>query len=72
MDSGDFVRTRGEHWLSGRWRVLRRLFQSVLFYVLLLHLGAMTLTWNLVCLVLYRFLPREQGLVIGRAAISSI
>jgi 1-acyl-sn-glycerol-3-phosphate acyltransferase len=53
-------------------RVLRRLFQRVLFYVLLLHLGAMSLTWNLVCLVLYPFLPRQQGLVIGRAAISSV
>jgi 1-acyl-sn-glycerol-3-phosphate acyltransferase len=32
----------------------------------------MSLTWNLVCLVLYPFLPRKQGLVIGRAAISSV
>lgn len=53
-------------------RVLRRLFQRVLFYVMLLHLAAMSLTWNLVCLVLYPFLPRQQGLVIGRAAISSV
>ena len=53
-------------------RALQRLFQSVLFYVLLLHLGAMSLTWNLVCLMLYPFLPRQQGLVIGRAAISSV
>jgi len=52
--------------------LLRRLFQSVLFYVLLLHLGAMSLTWNLVCFVLYPFLTREQGVVIGRAAISSV
>jgi len=37
-------------------RVLRRLFQSALFYVLLLHLGAMSLTWNLVSLMLYPFL----------------
>ena len=72
MDSGDFVRTRGEHRLRCRLRVLRRLFQSVLFYVLLVHLGAMSLTWNLVSLVLYPFLPRQQGLVIGRAAISWI
>jgi 1-acyl-sn-glycerol-3-phosphate acyltransferase len=53
-------------------RVLRRLFQRVLFYVMLLHLAAMSLTWNLVCLVLYSLLPRQQGLVIGRAAISSV
>ncbi len=53
-------------------RVLRRLFQSVSFYVLLLHLGAMSLTWNLICLVLYPCLPRQRGLVIGRAAISSV
>ena len=53
-------------------RVFRRLFQRVLFYMLLLHLAAMSLTWNLVCLVLYPLLPRQQGLVIGRAAISSV
>jgi 1-acyl-sn-glycerol-3-phosphate acyltransferase len=50
----------------------RRLFRSVLFYVLLLHLGAMSLTWNLVCLLLYPFLSRRQGVVVGRAAISSV
>ena len=72
MDSADFVRTRGEHRLRCRLRVLRRLFQSVLFYVLLVHLGAMSLTWNLVSLVLYPFLPHRQGQVIGRAAISWI
>jgi 1-acyl-sn-glycerol-3-phosphate acyltransferase len=48
------------------------LFQNVLFYVLLLHLGAMSLTWNLACLVLYPLLPPRQGQVVGRAAISSI
>ena len=51
---------------------LRRLFQTVLFYVLLAHLGAMSLTWNLVCLLLYPFLTREHGVVVGRAAISSV
>ena len=50
----------------------RRLFQTVLFYVLLAHLGAMSLTWNLVCLLLYPFLTREHGVVVGRAAISSV
>ena len=53
-------------------RAWRRLYQSALFYVLLLHLGAMSLTWNLVCLVLHPFLSRERGLVVGRAAISSV
>jgi 1-acyl-sn-glycerol-3-phosphate acyltransferase len=53
-------------------RFLGRLFQGTLFYVLLLHLGAMSLTWNLVCVLLYPFLTRQQGVVIGRAAISSV
>jgi 1-acyl-sn-glycerol-3-phosphate acyltransferase len=53
-------------------RSLRRLFQSIFFYVLLAHLGAMSLTWNLVCTVLYPFLSRAQGVVVGRAAISSV
>ena len=53
-------------------RFLRRLFQSFLFYVVLAHLGAMSLTWNFVCLLLYPFLTREQGVVVGRAAISSV
>jgi 1-acyl-sn-glycerol-3-phosphate acyltransferase len=44
----------------------------MLFYVLLLHLGAMSLTWNLVSLVLYPILSRRQGTVVGRAAISSV
>lgn len=52
--------------------LLRRLFQGFLFYVLLAHLGAMSLTWNLVCFVIYPFLTREQGVVVGRAAISSV
>lgn len=51
---------------------LRRFFQILLFYVLLLHLGAMSLTWNFVCFLLYPFLTREQGVVVGRAAISSV
>ena len=51
---------------------LRRLCQGFLFYVLLAHLGAMSLTWNLVCFLLYPFLTREQGVVVGRAAISSV
>jgi 1-acyl-sn-glycerol-3-phosphate acyltransferase len=51
---------------------VRRAFQTALFYVLLFHLGAMSLTWNLVCTVLYPFLTRAQGVVVGRAAISSV
>jgi 1-acyl-sn-glycerol-3-phosphate acyltransferase len=57
------------------WRLrfsFRRLFQGFLFYVLLLHLAAMSLTWNFVCLLMYPFLSRQQGVVIGRAAISSV
>jgi 1-acyl-sn-glycerol-3-phosphate acyltransferase len=44
----------------------------LVFYMALFHLGAMSLTWSLVCLVLFPFLSREQGIVIGRAAISSV
>ena len=51
---------------------LQRFVQIVLFYVLLAHLGAMSLTWNLVCFVIYPFLSRAQGVVVGRAAISSV
>ena len=51
---------------------MKRFAQCVMFYVLLAHLGAMSLTWNLVALVLYPLLPREQGTVVGRAAISSV
>ena len=53
-------------------RTVRRLFQGLLFYVVLLHLGAMSLTWNLVALVLYPLLSREQGVLVGRASISWI
>lgn len=50
----------------------KRLIQCTFFYVLLLHLGAMSLTWNLVCLLLHPLLPRAHGVVVGRAAISSV
>ena len=53
-------------------RVLKRFVQSLLFYVLLIHLAAMSLTWNLVALLLYPLLPRGHGTVVGRAAISSV
>jgi 1-acyl-sn-glycerol-3-phosphate acyltransferase len=53
-------------------RLLKQLVAGFFFYIALLHLGAMSLTWNLVCFALYPFLTREQGTVIGRAAISSV
>jgi 1-acyl-sn-glycerol-3-phosphate acyltransferase len=53
-------------------RVLRRLVQSVIFYVLLLHLAMMSLTWNFIAFVLYPLLPRANGQLVGRAAIASV
>lgn len=53
-------------------RALVRVWQCGLFYIVLLHLAAMSLTWNLVCTLLYPFLSRAQGVVVGRAAISSV
>ena len=53
-------------------RVLRRFIHSVMFYVLLAHLAMMSLTWSLVSLVLYPLLSRENGVIVGRAAISSV
>ena len=51
---------------------LRQLLAGTAFYLALLHLGAMSLTWNLACWLIYPFLPRQHGIVIGRAAISSV
>ena len=53
-------------------RVLRRFVHSVMFYVLLTHLAMMSLTWSLVSLALYPLLSRENGVIVGRAAISSV
>ena len=53
-------------------RHLRRLFQHAAFYLLLIHLAAMSLTWNLVAALLHPFLPPHAGTVVGRAAISSV
>jgi 1-acyl-sn-glycerol-3-phosphate acyltransferase len=53
-------------------RLLRRFVHSVMFYVLLTHLAMMSLTWSLVSLVLYPLLSRENGVIVGRAAISSV
>ncbi len=52
--------------------VLLRCFHVLMFYVLLIHLAAMSLTWNLVSALIYPFIPRRHGLVLGRAAISSV
>jgi 1-acyl-sn-glycerol-3-phosphate acyltransferase len=43
-----------------------------MFYALLTHLAGMSLTWNLVSLLLYPLLPRAHGIVVGRAAIASV
>lgn len=74
MDTRDVVRTRAEQRLSplALPAVMKRLFQCAMFYVVLLHLGAMSLTWNLVSLLLYPILSRKQGTIVGRAAISSV
>ena len=53
-------------------RALRRLGQRAMFYVILFHLGMMSLTWGCACLLLHPLLPRRAGLVLGRAAISSV
>ena len=53
-------------------RAVRRIAQVFLFYVLLIHLGAMSLTWNLVAALIHPFLSRGQGTIVGRAAISSV
>ncbi len=53
-------------------RRIKRWGHCTLFYVLLLHLGAMSLTWCFVSLLLYPLLPRAHGTVLGRAAISSV
>ena len=51
-------------------RRIKRWVHCTFFYVLLLHLGAMSLTWCLVSLLLYPLVPRAPGTVLGRAAIA--
>ncbi len=51
---------------------LKRQCQRVLFYVLLAHLGAMLLTWSMLSLLLYPLLSHPHGVVVGRAAVSSV
>ena len=53
-------------------RFVERPLKCVLFYVLLFHLGAMSLTWNLISMMLYPILSSTQGTIVGRAAISSV
>lgn len=43
---------------------------TLLLYALLLLLGAISLAWNLVAMLLYPVLPRARGLAIGRAGIA--
>lgn len=54
--------------------ILRRLWleplQRVLLLVLLLGLGLMSLTWNLIAAVLYPLLPARRRAAIGRAGIA--
>lgn len=52
---------------------MKRLFTlplSLALMLLLLLLGLMSLVWNVVALGLYPLLPRERGLVVGRAGIA--
>ncbi|WP_374565639.1 lysophospholipid acyltransferase family protein [Ideonella sp.] len=42
----------------------------LLLYAQLLLLGLISLGWNLIAAVLYPLLPRQRGLVVGRAGIS--
>lgn len=49
---------------------LKQFVVGIAFYMALLHLGAMSLSWNLACTLMYPFLPRDKGILIGRAAIS--
>lgn len=53
-------------------RALLRWPLGVLLHLHLLLLGVVSLAWNLVALLLYPLLPRERGLVLGRAVISHV
>ena len=72
MGAGEIVRARDEQRLKAGTRPVLRLYQTTLFYVMLFHLGMMSLTWNLFAFAAYPLLPRRHGLVLGRAAISSV
>jgi 1-acyl-sn-glycerol-3-phosphate acyltransferase len=45
---------------------------TLLLYALLLLLGAISLTWNLIAVVLHPVLPPRRGQAIGRAAIAHL
>jgi 1-acyl-sn-glycerol-3-phosphate acyltransferase len=49
---------------------LHQIVIGVMFYLALLLLGVGSLTWNLLSWLLYPFLPRHRGTVIGRAGIA--
>ncbi|QAZ41325.1 1-acyl-sn-glycerol-3-phosphate acyltransferase [Methylibium sp. Pch-M] len=54
-------------------RSMKRLFAlplSLALLALLLLLGVMSTIWNLTALLLYPLLPRDRGLVVGRAGIA--
>ncbi|CAN5681972.1 hypothetical protein BH11PSE13_BH11PSE13_18380 [soil metagenome] len=51
-------------------RLLATIPLALLLYTLLLFLGAMSLGWNLIAMVLHPVLPARHGLRIGRAGIS--
>ncbi|RYF65794.1 MAG: 1-acyl-sn-glycerol-3-phosphate acyltransferase, partial [Comamonadaceae bacterium] len=44
---------------------------ALLLYLLLLFLGLMSLSWNLIAMVLHPLLPEPTGLRVGRAGISA-
>lgn len=50
--------------------VLLKLPLTLWLHAQLLLLGVMSTVWNLVALLLYPLLPRERGLVVGRAGIA--
>jgi 1-acyl-sn-glycerol-3-phosphate acyltransferase len=52
--------------------ILRNLGQAALLYLLLLLLGFMSLSWNLLSTLLGPLLPAQPGQVLGRAAISHV
>lgn len=53
-------------------RVLRGLLHSVLLYLVLLMLGTVSLSWNLLAALLYPILPRRRATALGRAAAANI
>ena len=52
--------------------VLTGFAQRSLLYVLLAHLGAVSLVWNLLACVLHPFVPARPGTAVGRAVIAHV